>query len=112
MQPVANAKEVRKSLTQNLGGVKGVNPIAVQRDLTKPLHEEEPYLVQVRKDKFFPTIATIFPFCLFCAVLTCRIDRQEKRQDCKLRRIGMVIPSLIQIEVILLEIVMNLLFKR
>ena len=43
-----SAAAVRKSLTQDLGSVKGVNQMAVQRDYNKPLTEEEPYIVQVR----------------------------------------------------------------
>jgi hypothetical protein len=42
-----SAKEIRRSLAVDLGNVKGVNQMAVQRDYNKPLHEEEPYLVQV-----------------------------------------------------------------
>jgi hypothetical protein len=43
----SSPKQVRKSLTQDISTVKGVNQMAVQRDYNKPLQEEEPYLVQV-----------------------------------------------------------------
>ena len=41
-------REVRKSLAENSRSSKlAVKPMAVSRDFSKPLTEEEPYLVQV-----------------------------------------------------------------
>jgi hypothetical protein len=74
--------------------------MAVTRDYNKPLQEAEPYLVQV--------------FLCSWRGTNCRIKLLDRviSQDFRLRLIGMEIQLLIPIEVIPLEIVMKVLFKR